>query len=162
MATPLYQQIGEGLRKQIDNGVLGLGSQLPTESELCEQYNASRNSVRDAIKWLMSQGLVETRPGQGTFVTQRTDPFVTALRSDPPTGFGGSYLRGELSGSFSLLDRITRNTIVVTGDESYDGCWQKAFRWSPQQQVVARINSRQDVGRASASCTRFFIRLSNI
>ena len=72
---PMYQQIAEDLRKQIDSGLLARGSQLPTELELRERYNASRNTIRDAIKRLTSQGLVETRPGQGTFVTTEGRPF---------------------------------------------------------------------------------------
>ena len=55
------------------------GSRLPTELGLSDAYSASRNTIRDAIKRLTSQGLVETRPGQGTFVTRRIDPFVTVL-----------------------------------------------------------------------------------
>ncbi len=127
----MYQQIADDLRKQIDSGVLGRGCQLPTELELRERYDASRNTVRDAIKRLTCQGLVETRPGQGTFVTMKDDPFVTILTREVgghTSGFGGSYLRGELSGSFSLLDRIANSLIAVTGDESDDGSWQRGIR----------------------------------
>jgi GntR family transcriptional regulator len=86
MANPMYHQIAEDLRGQIESGQLKPGQQLRTEIELREQYNASRNTVRDAIKWLTSLGLVETKPGQGTFVVQKTDPFVTTLTGDPGTG----------------------------------------------------------------------------
>lgn len=55
------------------------GSQLPTELELCDAYAASRNTIRDAVKRLTSLNLVETRPGQGTFVVRKVDPFVTIL-----------------------------------------------------------------------------------
>src|SRR5215469_12722863 len=89
LQQPMYQQIAEDLRKQIDSGTLARGSQLPSELELREQYNASRNTIRDAIKRLTGRGLVETRPGQGTFVTMKVDPFVTALTADPRVGFGG-------------------------------------------------------------------------
>ena len=65
------------------------GSQLPTELDLREKYDASRNTVRDAVKWLMNRGLVETRPGQGTFVVGKIDPFVTPLSTGVETGFGG-------------------------------------------------------------------------
>ena len=96
MANPMYRQIAEDLREQIESGRLAPGSQLPTELELRECYNASRNTVRDAIKWLTSLGLVATRPGQGTFVVDAIDPFVTTLSGDPKGGFGGgegaSYL----------------------------------------------------------------------
>jgi GntR family transcriptional regulator len=55
------------------------GSQLPTELELCAAYGASRNTIRDAVKLLTGLNLVETRPGQGTFVVRKVDPFVTIL-----------------------------------------------------------------------------------
>ena len=83
MANPMYRQIAEDLREQIESGELAPGQQLQTELELREHYEASRNTVRDAIKWLTTLGLVETRPGQGTFVVQKIDPFITTLTGDP-------------------------------------------------------------------------------
>lgn len=88
MASPMYRQIAEDLREQIESGALKPGQQLRTELELREQYSASRNTVRDAIKWLTTRGMVETRPGQGTFVVQKMDPYVTTLTGDP-RGPGG-------------------------------------------------------------------------
>jgi GntR family transcriptional regulator len=89
MGSPMYRQIAEDLRAQIEANELEPGQQLRTEIELREQYNASRNTVRDAIKWLTNLGLVETKPGQGTFVVQKIDPFVTTLTGDPAAP-GGS------------------------------------------------------------------------
>jgi GntR family transcriptional regulator len=83
MADPLWRQIAEDLRQKIESGELGAdGKPLPTELELRGQYKASRNTIRDAIKWLISRNLVYTRSGQGTFVTQKLDPFVTKLVTD--------------------------------------------------------------------------------
>ncbi len=86
MTDPVYRQIAEDLRGEIESGALSHGSQLPTEIELRERYDASRNTVRDAVKWLITRGLVETRPGQGTFVVEKIDPYVTTLTGDPATG----------------------------------------------------------------------------
>jgi GntR family transcriptional regulator len=83
MPQPLYLQIADELEEQIRSGDLSPGSQLPTEDDLRNKYRASRNTVRDAIKRLVGQGLVETRPGQGTFVTTKVDPFVTVLTGKP-------------------------------------------------------------------------------
>jgi GntR family transcriptional regulator len=85
----MYRQIAEDLREQIERGDLEPGQQMRTELELRDHYGASRNTVRDAIKWLTNLGLVETKPGQGTFVVQKIDPFVTKLTGDPQTGWGG-------------------------------------------------------------------------
>jgi GntR family transcriptional regulator len=89
MLDPIYRRIAEDLQLKIDSGVLPPGSQLPTELELRETYEASRNTIRDAIKSLITRGLVETRPGQGTFVAEHIDPFVTTLSENPETGLGG-------------------------------------------------------------------------
>jgi GntR family transcriptional regulator len=90
MANPMYRQIAEDLREQIESGQLEPGGQLRTEIELREHYGASRNTVRDAIKWLTTLGLVETRPGQGTFVVKTIDPFVTILtRKEGEVAEGG-------------------------------------------------------------------------
>jgi GntR family transcriptional regulator len=88
MPEPLYRQIAEDLRRQIETGELRPGQQLRTEIELRDHYDASRNTIRDAIKLLVTRGLVETRPGQGTFVVERIVPFATTLTGDPAT-FGG-------------------------------------------------------------------------
>jgi GntR family transcriptional regulator len=87
MPDPMYRRIAEDLREKIESGELGAGGQVPTELELREQYDASRNTVRDAVKWLTTRGLVETRPGQGTFVVEKIDPFLTEVT--PEYGFGG-------------------------------------------------------------------------
>ena len=71
MAEPLYRQIADDLRRRIETGQLPPGAQLLAELALREQYQTSRNTVRDAVKWLITRGLVEIRPGQGTFVTRR-------------------------------------------------------------------------------------------
>jgi GntR family transcriptional regulator len=83
-----YRQIAEDLRFKIESGELGRGTQLPTDLELREQYDASRNTVRDAIKLLITRGLAETRPGQGAFVVEKIDPDVTVLTGEAGTSAG--------------------------------------------------------------------------
>jgi GntR family transcriptional regulator len=89
MPDPIYRTIAEDLRRQIETGELRPGQQLGTEIELRDHYNASRNTIRDAIKLLITRGLVETRPGQGTFVVETIVPFVTTLTGAPETASGG-------------------------------------------------------------------------
>ena len=103
MANPMYRQIAEDLRAQIESGDLRPGQQLRTELELRDHYGASRNTVRDAIKWLTTLGLVETRPGQGTFVVEKTDPFVTTLTGDPAGPVRGE--RTAVLSEVSMRDR---------------------------------------------------------
>jgi len=88
MAEPLYRRIADDLRAQIETGQLKPRSQLPPEEKLGELFKASRNTIRDAIKFLISLGLVKTRAGQGTFVVDPPDPMVTTLTAKEP-GLGG-------------------------------------------------------------------------
>src|SRR5689334_9224063 len=94
MTTPMYREIADRLRQQIENGAFKSGGQMPTEQDLQAQYNASRNTIREAIKQLTTLGLVETRPGQGTFVIPKVQPFVTRLTGPPETAV--DYTSGVL------------------------------------------------------------------
>ena len=104
MGSPMYRQIAEDLREQIESGTIRPGQQLRTELELRDHYGASRNTVRDAIKWLITLGLVETKPGQGTFVVHKIDPFVTTLTADPKRP-GGNKVVAPSAGGYGEIDR---------------------------------------------------------
>jgi len=108
VADPRYRQIAEALRRQIEGGELRHGDQIPTELELREIYDASRNTVRDAVKWLIARGLVETRPGQGTFVVEKIDPFLTVVES--VAGFGA----GEGTASYASEVAAHRRKATVS------------------------------------------------
>lgn len=118
MSNPMYRQIAEDLREQIESGALRPGQQLRTELELRERYGASRNTVRDAIKWLTNLGLVETKPGQGTFVVQEIEPYVTTLTDDPKKA------RGEHEVMYGEVDKYL-----------YDGTGRPRTPSSPSVQV---------------------------
>lgn len=65
---PLYYQLAERLREQIAVGELKPGAQLPAERELSEQAAISRMTARQAVAYLVREGVLEVRPGVGTFV----------------------------------------------------------------------------------------------
>lgn len=147
MANPMYRQIAEDLREQIESGTLKPGKQLQTEGELKEHYNASRNTVRDAIKWLTTLGLVETRPGQGTFVVSKIDPYVTTLTGDP-RGPGGDITvtaqYGEATGDQpdGIERRITSSTIPVVEIQQATAEVAGPLRIAEGSQVVSRHQKR--------------------
>ncbi|MDN3353060.1 GntR family transcriptional regulator [Actinomadura sp. DC4] len=86
MATFKWRTIADDLIKKIEAGELTPGTQLPTELELQDEYHASRNTVRDALKWLIQRQLVVTHAGRGTFVTRDITPYKVEL--SPPRGVG--------------------------------------------------------------------------
>jgi GntR family transcriptional regulator len=137
----MYRQIADDLQSKIESGELQRGSQLPTEIELREQYDASRNTVRDAIKWLTTRGLVETRPGQGTFVQEKINPFVTTLTGDPETSGGG----GDESIYVAEVARSHRRSTISAPRvelQAADPVVARNLRVKEDAQVVVRFQQR--------------------
>ena len=67
-SLPKYIQIADTLRAEIGSVRYPLGAKLPPETRLCERFEASRFTVREAIKKLASEKLVKTEQGAGTIV----------------------------------------------------------------------------------------------
>ena len=84
--TRVYEAIVEQLTALILEGEIKTGDKLPTERELCEQFGVGRNSVREATRSLESARLVETKQGEGTFVTAHPESMI-------PHDFRKSLLR---------------------------------------------------------------------
>ena len=150
MASPMYRQIAEDLRAQIESKELSPGQQLRTELELREHYGASRNTVRDAIKLLTTLGLVETKPGQGTFVVRKINPHVTKLTTDPKTGPGGDITQdsgvGQVVISSDPQVEIQKATPSVA----------EALRIAEGSQVVSRHQKRYIDGTPWSMQTTFY------
>jgi len=155
MAQPMYQQIADDLRRQIEAGTLEPGKQLPTELELREKYSASRNTVRDAIKRLAGLGLVESRPGSGTFVTRKADPFITVLTQDPKTGYGGGEGATYLS-QVSAAHRGPETSQVRVELKPAPEEVALRLRVAPGDQVVLRHQERFIDGTPYSLQTSFF------
>lgn len=60
----------EGVRQRIDGGELAAGARLPTERELAALFGVARNTVRQALDRLESDGLLVRQVGRGTFVRE--------------------------------------------------------------------------------------------
>ncbi len=65
---PLADQVIAQLRAQITSGEWPVGSRIPTEVELVEQLGVARNTVREAVRALAHNGLLDIRQGSGTYV----------------------------------------------------------------------------------------------
>jgi len=64
----LYYQLYEIIRKKIGSNEWPVGSQIPTEDELCKMFNVSRATVRTAVLELVRQGYLRRQQGKGTFI----------------------------------------------------------------------------------------------
>ena len=67
---PLYYQLAECLKEQIHAQDLAIGAQIPPERDLASRMGVSRMTARQAVAYLVNEGLLEVKPGVGTFVAQ--------------------------------------------------------------------------------------------
>jgi DNA-binding GntR family transcriptional regulator len=65
---PRYLQLADLLRADILQGKFGEEVSFPTESELCEEHNVSRFTIREALRQLQTEGLIRRRRGSGTVI----------------------------------------------------------------------------------------------
>ncbi len=81
--TPRYAQIFNTLTRRMRAGQYPVDMRLPTESELCDEFSASRFTVREALRRLVEQGMVQRRQGAGSVVVSTTPQaqYVHSLSS---------------------------------------------------------------------------------
>jgi GntR family transcriptional repressor for pyruvate dehydrogenase complex len=94
----LPEQVADQLCEQIVSGALPVDTVLPTEPELCVRFGVSRTVVREAVRLLVSKGLVEVRHGSG----MRVRPQAMWDLLDPQVLFG----RLQHERNFDLLAEI--------------------------------------------------------
>ncbi|URM96685.1 FadR family transcriptional regulator [Actinomadura madurae] len=71
--TGLFDHVVARLRRQITSGAWPVGSRIPTEPELVEQLGVARNTVREAVRALAHNGLLDVRHGSGTYVAATSE-----------------------------------------------------------------------------------------
>jgi GntR family transcriptional regulator, transcriptional repressor for pyruvate dehydrogenase complex len=69
VSAPLTEAAIQQMREMIASGRLSPGSRLPSESELATELGASRNTVREAVRALVTARVLDVRRGDGTYVT---------------------------------------------------------------------------------------------
>lgn len=83
-SIPLHHQIAQVLRHRLESGIWSVGAPLATEQQLCEEFGASRTTVRQALSQLKQAGLLESRAGVGTRrVAAPATPRVVRASGDP-------------------------------------------------------------------------------
>ncbi|SEM88439.1 transcriptional regulator, GntR family [Ligilactobacillus sp. WC1T17] len=71
MNSPIYIQIHNELKKEIEAGVWQIGQRIPSERDLALRFNVSRMTLRQAIQTLVDEGILERQVGSGTFVARK-------------------------------------------------------------------------------------------
>ncbi|RYF60593.1 MAG: FadR family transcriptional regulator [Comamonadaceae bacterium] len=77
--VPLATQLVDQIRQLIHTGEWAVGQRIPGEIELAASLGISRNSVREALRSLVHAGLLDSRPGDGTYVVAHSE-IEAALR----------------------------------------------------------------------------------
>ena len=71
MVSPVYIQIHNQIKKDIEAGKWKIGEKIPSERELAENFSVSRMTLRQAIQTLVDEGILERKIGSGTFVARK-------------------------------------------------------------------------------------------
>ena len=105
------QQIIDAFTRQLVQGNLRPGDQIPTEVELSEKFGVARNTTREAIKILVAMGVLEIRRPVGTFVCEGfTEPMISPLLYGIILGRGNSY--DELMDLREIMETGTMLTVI--------------------------------------------------
>lgn len=110
------------ITNSIINGELSDGELLPPENELCEMFGISRSILREAIRVLVSKGLVEVKQGYGT--------FVRLPKIDVPEEAVRNYL---MTNTFSLLELMEVRTPIEV----------EMARLAAERRVKKHVNSME-------------------
>jgi GntR family transcriptional regulator len=105
----LYLQLYDILKRKIESGGWSVGSQIPTEEDLCKMFNVSRATVRTAILELVRQGYLKRQQGKGTFIFRN----VISEGLSMLTSFRESLFEESLHFSTSILAR----TVMMPVDD---------------------------------------------
>jgi DNA-binding GntR family transcriptional regulator len=65
---PLWRQVADIVRGQIESGKLPAGRRVPSENTLAQEYGIARGTAKKALDSLVTEGLVRRVQGRGTFV----------------------------------------------------------------------------------------------
>jgi len=134
---PLYYQLKEVLRQQIQAGHLAPHSSIPSEPELVSSYHVSRATVRQALTELVNEGLLYRQHGKGTFVceprVQQTLSELTSLTTE-------LRRRGKRPGGLLLLSELARGSETI----------RQQLRLADEEQVVRLERLRSADGQPIA------------
>lgn len=75
----ISDEIVQQVMRQIANGNLLPGQRLPSERDLCKQFNAGRSSLREALRCLCIMGVLTARVGEGTSVAKDGNKFLETV-----------------------------------------------------------------------------------
>lgn len=103
---PIYIQIMEKINKKIVRNEWKAGDKLPSVREMAVQTGVNPNTIQRTYSELERMGIVETRRGQGTFVTENVE-VIERLREQLKRDIVADFIRNMTELGFTLDDMIT-------------------------------------------------------
>jgi GntR family transcriptional regulator len=134
--APRYVLLAEALAADIRSGRHPIGTALPTEHALVERHRVSRHTVREALRLLRAQGMVESRHGRGTYVAR-------------PTAQADFHLASSIDELFTVHER-TRLVELEVAELTASADLARALRCRPGEAFlhVDAVRELQENGRA--------------
>ncbi|MBD3655961.1 MULTISPECIES: FCD domain-containing protein [Marinobacter] len=116
---PIAQEITYRLERLILDGGLAPGQKIPSERQLATRLDVSRSIIREALHELQGRGIIETRHGKGSFVSQIVPgpederPLMQMFSGHPRTLYDLLEVREQLEGQAAQLaaERATRSDL---------------------------------------------------
>ena len=102
------RMVADELHRLVVEGTFPIGSKLPTEGELCERFEVSRNTLREAIQMLRSVGLLDVTPGRGSFVRL---PSLAMLLPSLQL-IGQSHVQGQACSAQPLVGLLVLHAVT--------------------------------------------------
>lgn len=104
------------IKEAINQGRLKTGSKLLSEADLATKFNLSRNTVREAIGSLCSQGLIEKKRGSGNYIT---DKFMSNKDKYIIIAIKDDTLKDILGSVYRILLELIKEEIIKAGYKPY-------------------------------------------
>lgn len=123
-SVPSYKVVADEIERLVIGGELKAGDPLPTEQELSDSFGVNRSTVREAIRLIEQEGLVERRQGRRLFVC--------------------------LPGLFDLASRATR--MLMLQQTTFQELWDTAITLEPLAARLATVHSTpEDIARLQSN-----------
>ena len=111
-SMPRYKWLADIIRAAIEEGKLSDNQALPSERELAEHHNVSRDTVRKSVRYLEERGVIYSDHGRGTFVApalvRRMSRFIDSFTQD-------TQHRGGVAGQQILVVESTAASMAIAG-----------------------------------------------
>lgn len=116
-SKPIYLQLADRINRQIVSKELKAGEKLPSVRDMGVKYSVNPNTIQRTYSELEREGILETKRGQGTFVTEqearlerlrehlKQEQIVMFVQAMGEMGYSSSEIISGLKDHLSILDR---------------------------------------------------------